>query len=182
MKKATALAPAAQRRAGSDGAGDSCDGACDVTYPRSDCPDVHAIISGSPARSDRLSRLCAAAAERGGVCLDHVCTKLQAKYRFRCAAGHDWSAWGHLILAGKWCPQCANDGKRLTIDEMQVTAAKRGGRCLSTRYEGCRIRLVWTCHAGHVWEASPHDIRNRGMWCRICDRQKGRGMSPGNQV
>lgn len=124
-------------------------------------------------RPDRLTRLQVTAAERRGICLDVVCTKFQAKYRFRCAAGHEWSAWGHLILAGKWCPQCANNAKRLTIDAMQAMAAKRGGRCLSTQYGGCRVKLTWMCQAGHVWEASPRDIRNRGTWCRICARQKG---------
>ncbi|WP_133650240.1 zinc-ribbon domain-containing protein [Paraburkholderia flava] len=117
-----------------------------------------------------LARLKAAAEARGGECLDDFCAKLQAKYRFRCAHGHEWLGWGHLILVGKWCRVCANLRMRRTIDDMQAAAAQRGGRCLSTAYSGCESKLAWQCAAGHVWEAAPRNVHSRGTWCPYCAR------------
>lgn len=131
-------------------------------------------ITPEPKRPRRdpnaLARLKAAAEARGGECLDDFCAKLQAKYRFRCAHGHEWLGWGHLILVGKWCRVCANLRMRRTIDDMQEAAAQRGGRCLSTAYSGCESKLAWQCAAGHVWEAAPRNVHSRGTWCPYCAR------------
>lgn len=124
-----------------------------------------------------LARLQAAAAAHGGACLDEVCTKLQAKYRFRCAKGHEWLGWGHLVLVGKWCRLCANQRQRRTIEDMHEAARLRGGRCLSTEYLGCTVKLTWMCELGHVWQATPRTVQNRGTWCRHCARLRRRADS-----
>lgn len=117
---------------------------------------------------DLTRRLHAAAAARGGRCLDEYCTKAQAKYRFRCARGHEWLGWGHLVLSGKWCRQCAYAARRLPLEEMQDLARSRGGACLSTEFLGCRTVLLWSCEHGHTWEATPHAIKHRNRWCPAC--------------
>jgi hypothetical protein len=55
----------------------------------------------------------------------------------------------------------------LTLTEIQVLAASRGGRCLADAYVNARARLAWECSRGHVWETSAELIR-RGRWCPVC--------------
>ncbi|MEQ5841033.1 hypothetical protein N0A02_16530 [Paraburkholderia acidicola] len=126
---------------------------------------------------DGLARLQAAAAAHGGVCLEDACTKLQAKYRFRCAKGHEWLGWGHLVLVGKWCRLCANERQRRTIEDLQEAARRRGGQCLSTQYLGYTDKLTWMCEFGHVWQATSRTVQNRGNWCPHCARLRRRAAS-----
>lgn len=32
--------------------------------------------------------------------------------------------------------------------------------------------MKWRCAAGHVWKASPDNVRNRGSWCPQCSKKK----------
>jgi uncharacterized Zn-finger protein len=57
--------------------------------------------------------------------------------------------------------------RTLTIEEMQAIAAKRGGRCLSTRYVNANTKLEWECAEGHRWLAIPNSVKH-GTWCRMC--------------
>lgn len=57
----------------------------------------------------------------------------------------------------------------LTIEDMQQTAAEKGGWCLSTEYTNQLTKLTWKCAEGHVWETRPSTIR-AGKWCPICAR------------
>jgi hypothetical protein len=115
-----------------------------------------------------LARLQRAAQERGGQCLTTGYTGQAAKYRFRCAAGHEWQNTGQNVLNGSWCHRCAADARRLTIGQMQELAASRGGVCLSERYVDKDAKLTWQCHRGHVWQASTSSVRNGGHWCPSC--------------
>lgn len=56
---------------------------------------------------------------------------------------------------------------KLTLEEMQKLAEERGGKCLSTEYEGIYVPLIWQCKEGHIWEATPNSIKN-GHWCPVC--------------
>jgi Zn finger protein HypA/HybF involved in hydrogenase expression len=119
----------------------------------------------------RLEDLQARAASHGGECLDDVYRGINARYRFRCAKGHEWSAHGHLVLTRKtWCLQCANLNRRLTIEQMREVAHARGGRCLSETYLGGKVKLTWECHLGHVWSSTPGTVLYRGAWCPNCFR------------
>ena len=62
--------------------------------------------------------------------------------------------------------------RRLTIEEMKRIANERGGRCLSDTYEGYQKKLKWECSKGHVWEATPLNVKHRNRWCPICARLK----------
>ncbi|WP_423382436.1 hypothetical protein [Burkholderia sp. LMG 32019] len=119
---------------------------------------------------ERMNDIQAKARSYGGECLDETYHGSNAKYRFRCARGHEWTTWGHLVLGGKWCRRCANIAKSRTIEDMQAIAAERGGRCLSTEYHGNRIKLTWQCSLGHVWDSMPNTVINRGAWCPNCFR------------
>lgn len=61
----------------------------------------------------------------------------------------------------------------VTIGEMQVIAARHGGRRLSTRYVNANTRLEWECAEGHRWLAIPNSVK-RGTWCRICSLARTR--------
>lgn len=53
------------------------------------------------------------------------------------------------------------------LEGMQALAASRGGKCLSTKFEGLRTRHKWQCAFGHVWEATP-TLHMAGHWCPEC--------------
>jgi hypothetical protein len=57
--------------------------------------------------------------------------------------------------------------KKLTIQEMQLLAFSRGGKCLSKKYVNSRTKLEWECSEGHRWEATPAKVRY-GQWCPSC--------------
>jgi len=57
--------------------------------------------------------------------------------------------------------------KKLTIEEMQRLAAKRGGFCLSEKYVGYPKKLSWQCKKGHQWNGTSNNIK-AGHWCPYC--------------
>ena len=50
-------------------------------------------------------------------------------------------------------------------------AKKRGGKCLSEKYNGTHSKLNWICNKGHKWPATPNAIK-QGSWCPECAGQK----------
>lgn len=57
--------------------------------------------------------------------------------------------------------------KKLTIEEMQKLAAKRGGFCLSEQYVGYPKKLFWQCKNGHQWNSTSYNIKAE-HWCPYC--------------
>ncbi len=60
---------------------------------------------------------------------------------------------------------------------LQNIALTNEGELLSKEYLGSNTKLKWKCKEGHVWEAKPGHIKNRGTWCPKCsykDRNIGR--------
>ena len=57
--------------------------------------------------------------------------------------------------------------RKLTLDEIQRDAARRGGRCLTETYVDSLTLMEWECAEGHRWRAVPHAIR-QGHWCKRC--------------
>lgn len=59
--------------------------------------------------------------------------------------------------------------EKLTISDLQKAAEFRGGKLLSTEYDGDPgKRLTWQCYAGHTFEASPKLVLEGGHWCPEC--------------
>ena len=56
---------------------------------------------------------------------------------------------------------------KLTIEDMQAIAKKRGGECLSKRYVNNVTKLKWKCSEGHTWKAPPARVKY-GSWCPRC--------------
>lgn len=59
------------------------------------------------------------------------------------------------------------DEKENRTKELQDIAKLRDGRLISKKYIGGNVKLKWQCNAGHIWEATPINVK-RGTWCRIC--------------
>ena len=50
---------------------------------------------------------------------------------------------------------------------MQQIAESRGGECLSKKYINNHSRLTWQCKDGHIWKATPNNVKS-GSWCSTC--------------
>jgi hypothetical protein len=128
------------------------------------CPRCHGLPRGDLEQMDRL------ATERGGELLSTVYRDANAKLRWRCSKGHEWSAKPADVVKGSWCHACAKakgGHPRLTLEDMRRTAAERGGECLSEVYLNNKQRLRWRCARGHEWSAFGNRVR-QGSWCPEC--------------
>ena len=127
------------------------------------------------ARSS-IEEMQALAAKKGGKCLSTQYINSKTKLKWQCAKGHTWMRTPEKFkYRGSWCPSCQLPitkaklaARRLSIEEMQALAAKKGGKCLSTQYIGVFTKLKWQCAEGHTWMAIPDSIKNCGTWCPSC--------------
>lgn len=58
--------------------------------------------------------------------------------------------------------------KKLTIEECQLFAINKGGKCLSNNYKNKEYKLEWKCVNGHIWKASFGKVKHAGRWCPYC--------------
>jgi hypothetical protein len=126
-------------------------------------------------RSRSIDDMRQYATSRGGECLSRDYQNSKSRLRWRCAKGHEWIAQASSVIVGHWCPKCGKEKIArlfaLSIEDMKAAAKKRGGMCLSKKYENQRSRLRWRCAHGHEWEALSMNIRH-GSWCPICAGKK----------
>lgn len=122
---------------------------------------------------DGLERLLAAAAARGGECLAKAYEGQHAKYRFRCAEGHEWVAAGNGILRGAWCGRCARklsgEAQRDPegLQRLRAAAEAQGGRLETQEYRGIAANYAFSCAKGHRWNTRGEHVLS-GTWCRMC--------------
>ncbi|MCP4130363.1 MAG: hypothetical protein GY754_05230 [bacterium] len=114
---------------------------------------------------------------RGGKCLSKDYKNGTIKLEWQCRKGHTWLAGYSSVRQGSWCPVCSetlrSESRRLSMEDIHETAAKRGGVCLSKKYVDSVSKLKWQCSEGHTWEASANSVR-QGSWCRKCSGRNGR--------
>lgn len=108
------------------------------------------------------------AKKHGGECLSEAYISNNIKLRWKCNKNHIWEAKPGAVKFGTWCLECY----KLSIEEMQEIAKKRGGECLSENYTNNKTKLLWKCDNNHKWWAKPNDIKN-GSWCPICRESNG---------
>jgi len=108
------------------------------------------------------------AAKRGGKCLSTVYKNVISKdMLWECKEGHQWMACADKINQGRWCPVCGGT-KRHTIQWCYDLATERGGKCLSTEYNGNQDKnMLWECNEGHRWQTCAASIAS-GKWCPVC--------------
>ena len=119
------------------------------------------------AKRSTIQAMQQLAERHGGKCLSDTYFNERSKLLWQCAKGHQWTAAPYTIQRGGWCGRCFTDSRKNTIQEMQETAAARGGRCLSNIYVNSQSKLTWQCAKGHQWMAAPAHVRN-GKWCPHC--------------
>lgn len=139
------------------------------------CPHC-GFQAGALARRDPngLARLRQAAEAKGGQCLSEAYTTSAARYRFRCADGHEWETLGRTVLDGAWCPSCARAQRRVEhhapdegLARLQAAAQAKGGVCLDTAYRGLNEKHRFRCVHGHEW-LTLGALVLKGAWCRRC--------------
>lgn len=62
---------------------------------------------------------------------------------------------------------------RHNIELMQHIAFERGGKCLSSVYDGLDGHLEWECCDGHTWMAVPKNVMHHDSWCPKCKGNVG---------
>jgi hypothetical protein len=102
---------------------------------------------------------------RGGLCLSTAALNRKTRLTWRCSEGHSWVAQLGHVKRGTWCPHCAGTCS-LTVADMRLLAAARGGSCLSDKYVNNSTPLQWRCSEGHEWWARAQDVRR--TWCPYC--------------
>lgn len=125
------------------------------------------------SEAERKARFKAAkqtAKSRGGVLLAEQYVGVDAKYKWRCASGHEWYAtYDCVVRRGQWCGLCSgrtpNRDKRLS-DAIEI-AKRRQGQCISGNYTNSKNHMRWRCAHGHEWNASFSNIL-KGKWCPYC--------------
>lgn len=128
------------------------------------------------SNKDNIELFKQIAIDRGGECLSDVYVNCRTKLKFICSEKHTWDAKPHDVKFSKsWCPICSNS-RKLTIEEMDEIASKRGGKCLSETYIDSHTKLLWECKYGHQWKAKPSQIKNINTWCPECNESKGERM------
>ncbi len=137
-------------------------------------PLVNAEVDFTQFRSfaSRLNKLQELAKERGGKCLSTYYGGTCNKLKWQCKKDHIWEASPTSVSnLGTWCPECAGL-KKMTIEDMQIVAEIRGGKCLSKKYINNKTKLKWKCRKGHIWFAAPGSVKNSKKWCPKCGRVK----------
>ena len=108
------------------------------------------------------------AEKQGGKLLSTQYIGSNAPMKWRCVKGHVWQARGSQVLnVGTWCPLCAGKAKN-TIEDMQLVAKLKGGKCLSKIYYNINTKLFWECKKGHRWKSIPSNILHNNTWCLEC--------------
>lgn len=125
-----------------------------------------------------LCELGAVARNRGGTLLSTTYQNARTPLTWKCAKGHVWNATASNVRsANSWCPECARQRRKATIEDMQAIAAERGGVCLSTDYISEHVKLKWCCEKGHEFYQTPNNIKRdpdsarKPSWCKVCRRE-----------
>lgn len=101
---------------------------------------------------------------KGGKCISKKYIDQKTPLEWECEFGHRWFAkCAHMRSVGSWCPHCSGRAK-MTIEQMQELAKKKGGVCLSKKYVNSHSKLKWQCDKGHKWMAEASHIL-AGRWC-----------------
>ena len=124
----------------------------------------------SPTGTLTIDEMSEIAEKNNGECLSKT-YKPRKKLKWRCSKNHIFKALPQNIKNGQWCSICKGNAK-LSIDQMHELAKNFGGLCLSKNYKNNYTKLKWQCSKGHKWMATPHLIKIRNTWCKICSSEK----------
>lgn len=78
---------------------------------------------------------------------------------------------GRAAEEGRLLSHGFDDGKppeAWTLADCAGAAAFRGGECLSESWNGAFRPVLWRCHDGHIFSATPYTVMGAGHWCPYC--------------
>jgi len=105
---------------------------------------------------------------RGFICLSYEAIGMGRKYRWQCSTcNHIWTTSANSIQQGSGCPGCSGKAKR-TVSDFKKLALSKGFKFLSTEAMGVSRKHEWQCKNGHIWQATPDNIR-KGTGCPNCN-------------
>lgn len=109
------------------------------------------------------------AKDYNGKCLSKEYFNDETLLKWMCYKGHTWDASYTIIRQGGWCMQCVKDDIRNEkLEELQLIAKKKGGKCLSEHYVNNHLKLKWKCKENHQWEATAKSVKQQQTWCPYC--------------
>ena len=131
------------------------------------------------------------AVKKGGNCLSPIYKGVKARYRWRCANGHEWMATAAPIInRGVWCPGCAH---KTSGDKLRRSSVQRRGSFTShypeivSEWDSERnaiapdkvppkssLKAWWKCHRGHQWQATIASRTQMRSGCPKCTSQTSR--------
>ena len=93
----------------------------------------------------------------------------KTKLKVRCENDHIWNPTPDALKQGKWCRICAGNAP-LTLKQLQETAKKHNGLCLSDNPARAIDVIQWKCvNKDHPpFPARVRNVRNRNSWCPKC--------------
>ena len=78
--------------------------------------------------------------------------------RWRCSAGHEWTASPNVRSRGSGCPYCSNEAVLPGYNDLATThpglAAQAVGWDPTTLTYGSPRKMPWLCSEGHTWSAA----------------------------
>ena len=135
------------------------------------------------------------ARKRGGELLDQKWHGGTWKYRMRCKVGHIFEAvyWSFMGSNKAWCTECGvkkrarmtkawwagRKGKawrktlaksaKYNLETLQAYARKRGGKCLTTNWQGSNTKCRFRCgKCGREWGTLAREMMKKKSWCMRC--------------
>jgi hypothetical protein len=141
-----------------------------LVHGKSWCPTcAHITIGKKRTLKDGLEIVKKIALQRNGKCLSEKYIAAKVKLIFECEKKHIFKMTPDLLKQGSWCRKCTGVNNIYTMDDMHKVASKKGGKCLSTKFLGVKVKLKWQCGKGHIWHSAPGNLLGkRDTWCPTC--------------
>lgn len=129
------------------------------------------IYKSMCAQCNKLSieEMKSIAESRGGKCLSSEYKNQRTNLEWECAEGHVWLAKPRCVKTNKsWCPDCAVNSKKWSLQDIQKIATDRGGILVSTEYKKLELPLEWNCKEGHKIISRLASVLCSDSWCDAC--------------
>ncbi|RHZ58326.1 hypothetical protein Glove_374g31 [Diversispora epigaea] len=105
--------------------------------------------------------------DKNGECLSISYVNSREPLKWKCSKNHIWyTSLGNIKNQGTWCKICSQT--QYSIEDCRKYAFKMNGECLSTEYENCYTKLLWSCTKNHKWYATFKNVNKRNTWCPYC--------------
>ncbi|MFM0594428.1 hypothetical protein [Paraburkholderia dilworthii] len=124
-------------------------------------------LSAQRSRDEQLDLIRRKFVDAGTALFDTDWRGQNARYRLRCAQGHEWERGGQQLLrvARIACEHCRVEG---VMKRMHDIATQSGGECLTRSYLGLNGRYRFVCAIGREFQTTADITLGGGSWCPAC--------------